>query len=148
MTTSSSSKRALPCFIALMIITLASGLVLGATYLLTESRISAQAAAAAESSRAGVLPEAARFESADDSEWLSENALDWLYLGYDENGAMCKGWYTVKDKGVYFDSDGKTDQYGNTYYYDRKTGLMAKGVVVIDGDEYHFDEVTGVLIEE
>ncbi|MBR4234470.1 MAG: FMN-binding protein [Clostridia bacterium] len=88
MTTSSSSKRALPCFIALMIITLASGLVLGATYLLTESRISAQAAAAAESSRAGVLPEAARFESADDSEWLSENALDWLYLGYDENGAL------------------------------------------------------------
>ena len=37
------------------------------------------------------------------------------------------------------------EQIGNTYYYDPKTGLMAKGEVEIEGKIYYFDEVTGVL---
>ena len=37
------------------------------------------------------------------------------------------------------------EQAGNTYYYDPKTGLMAKGYVQIGGQYYYFDETTGVL---
>ena len=36
---------------------------------------------------------------------------------------------------------------GNIYYYDTKTGLMAKGWVTIDGTTHYFDETTGVLKE-
>ena len=54
---------------------------------------------------------------------------------------MYKGWYTVEgaDALIY------PEQVGNTYYYDPKTGLMAKGWVGIEGRMYYFDEVTGVL---
>lgn len=63
------------------------------------------------------------------------------WVRYDANGKMYKGWYTVEgaDAAIY------PDQVGNTYYYDHKTGLMAKGWVEIDGQNYYFDEVTGVL---
>ncbi len=38
------------------------------------------------------------------------------------------------------------DTNGNgTYYFDLTYGTMAKGVVTIDGSQYHFDENTGVL---
>ncbi len=63
------------------------------------------------------------------------------WVRYDENGAMLKGW--VKIQGAlekYY-----TDQVGNIYYYDQKTGLMAKGDVTINGVQYHFDETTGVI---
>ena len=63
------------------------------------------------------------------------------WVRYDENGAMLKGW--VKIQGAlekYY-----PNQVGNIYYYDQKTGLMAKGNVNISGVEYHFDETTGVL---
>jgi len=63
------------------------------------------------------------------------------WVRYDENGKMYKGWYTVEgtQASIY------PDQEGNTYYYDPKTGLMAKGEVTIDGQTYYFDEITGVL---
>jgi len=63
------------------------------------------------------------------------------WVRYDANGKMYKGWYTVEgaDAVIY------PNQVGNTYYYDPKTGLMAKGKVNIDGVTYHFDETTGVL---
>ncbi len=63
------------------------------------------------------------------------------WVRYDAQGKMIKGWYTVKDAdaGIY------PEQVGNTYYYDRQTGLMAKGNAVIDGTAHYFDEVTGVM---
>ncbi len=63
------------------------------------------------------------------------------WVRYDENGAMYKGWYTVEGQQATI----YPDQAGNTYYYDNKTGLMAKGDTMIDGIWYHFDETTGVL---
>ena len=66
------------------------------------------------------------------------------WVRYDENGRMLTGW--VKIEGaltLYYPG-----QSGNVYYYDRQTGLMAKGTVIIDGTEYHFDEVTGVLLTD
>ena len=65
------------------------------------------------------------------------------WVRYDENGKMLKGWITITgDLAVLY-----PNQAGNTYYYDTKTGLMAKGYVTIDGIEHHFDEITGVLDE-
>ncbi len=63
------------------------------------------------------------------------------WVRYDANGAMYKGWYTVEGQQATI----YPSQAGNTYYYDPKTGLMAKGDLVIDGVAYHFDEITGVL---
>ena len=63
------------------------------------------------------------------------------WVRYDNNGKMLKGWVTIEgDLAVLY-----ADQVGNTYYYDRKTGLMAKGETVIGGQTYYFDEVTGAL---
>ena len=64
------------------------------------------------------------------------------WVRYDENGRMLKGW--VKIEGAL--AEAYPDQAGNVYYYDTRTGLMAKGVVTINGDEHEFDETTGVLI--
>ena len=63
------------------------------------------------------------------------------WVRYDNNGAMLKGWVTISGKLA----DLYPSQAGNTYYYDHRTGLMAKGWVELDGAKYHFDEVTGVL---
>ena len=54
---------------------------------------------------------------------------------------MLKGWVTIKDKlaEIY------PHQSGNVYYYDYKTGLMAKGWTTIGGKRYFFNEITGVL---
>ena len=62
-------------------------------------------------------------------------------MRYDSEGRMYKGWYTVEGA----DAELYPTQAGNTYYYDPKTGLMARGYVYIDGVQYHFDEITGVL---
>ncbi len=64
------------------------------------------------------------------------------WVRYTAEGMMVKGWYEVNgdDLLIY------PEQAGNIYYYDRKTGLMAKGWTNIDGVNYHFDEVTGVLL--
>ncbi len=66
------------------------------------------------------------------------------WVRYDANGAMFKGWYTVDDTQKQYYPE---EQHGKTYYYDPKTGLMAKGDLEIDGKVYHFDEKTGVLAE-
>ncbi len=63
------------------------------------------------------------------------------WVRYDENGKMLKGW--VKIEGAL--ADCYPDQSGNVYYYDYKTGLMAKGDITINGTLYHFDELTGAL---
>ena len=60
------------------------------------------------------------------------------WVRYDANGKMIKGWYTE-------DGSIKASQKGNTYYYDKLTGLMAKGDITIEGVSYHFNETTGVL---
>ena len=60
------------------------------------------------------------------------------WVRYDENGKMYKGWVTLENW------QEKPEQNGNTYYYDYRTGLMAKGETVIGGQTYMFDEVTGV----
>ena len=51
-------------------------------------------------------------------------------MRYDEFGHMIKGWY-ANDNG--------------TYYYDLITGAMTKGTATIQGREYTFDLLTGVL---
>ena len=67
----------------------------------------------------------------------NEGAGKWVR--YDDDGKMYKGWLKITgDLAELYPS-----QSGNTYYYDLKTGLMAKGYVTIDGTQYHFDETTG-----
>ena len=70
---------------------------------------------------------------------MNENHGKWVR--YDGNGKMLKGWVTIEGDlaAVY------PEQAGNRYYYDNKTGAMAKGYVTINGVQYHFDENTGVL---
>lgn len=70
---------------------------------------------------------------------IKERSGKWVR--YDANGKMYKGWYTVQGS----DATLYPSQAGNTYYYDPKTGLMAKGSVTIDGKQYYFDEKTGAL---
>lgn len=65
------------------------------------------------------------------------------WVRYDANGKMIKGWYTVQGA----DTNLYPSQAGNIYYYDKKTGLMAKGWLEIDGVTYHFDENSGALIK-
>ncbi len=66
------------------------------------------------------------------------------WVRYDEEGSMMKGWVKIDGYGL---STVFIGQEGNTYYYDTKTGAMAKGYIMIDGVMYHFDEVTGVLLD-
>ena len=54
----------------------------------------------------------------------------WVYYGND--GAMVIGW---------------AQHHGNTYYYDSK-GWMAYGRQTIDGKQYIFNDVTGVLLTD
>ncbi len=69
------------------------------------------------------------------------NSKTGKWVRYDGEGRMMKGWVTIRDElASYY-----PNQVGNTYYYDSVTGLMAKGWVIIDGQTYHFDEVSGVL---
>ncbi len=64
------------------------------------------------------------------------------WVRYDENGKMLKGWVTIEGALVAL----YPSQQGNEYYYDTRTGLMAKGKVWIDGVEHYFDETTGVKV--
>ena len=65
------------------------------------------------------------------------------WVRYDENGHMLKGWITIEGElATHYPA-----QAGNTYYYDTRTGLMAKGYVVIDGQRHYFDPVSGALVE-
>ena len=64
------------------------------------------------------------------------------WVRYDGNGKMMKGWVKIEN-GLekYY-----PDQAGKTYYYDYKTGMMAKGWTKINGKFYFFDEITGELL--
>ena len=64
------------------------------------------------------------------------------WVRYDNNGRMLKGWVTIEGELAL----AYPGQAGNKYYYDSRTGLMAKGVVTINGEEHEFDEITGVMI--
>ena len=66
---------------------------------------------------------------------------DGKWVRYDQDGKMMKGWVTITGKLAEL----YPDQKGNTYYYDTRTGLMAKGLVTIEGRRCHFDEMTGEL---
>ena len=63
------------------------------------------------------------------------------WVRYNAEGKMIKGWYTPvgSDLTLY-----PSQQY-SIYYYDLVTGEMVKGWQKIGGEDYHFDENTGVL---
>ena len=63
------------------------------------------------------------------------------WVRYDKDGKMLKGWVTIEGDLA----DIYPDQAGNTYYYDSVTGIMAKGVVTLNGVKYSFNEITGAL---
>ena len=65
-----------PCYLALAVITLIAGLVLGATYRLTKDPIAAQESRKAEMARAAVMPEADAFRLLDAA---GDDAVDWVY---------------------------------------------------------------------
>lgn len=75
----------LPCYVALLVITLAAGLILGATYVLTKQPIELQQAQQAENARKAVLPSAVSF-----TELETPEGLDWLYEG--KNGDTVAGY--------------------------------------------------------
>ncbi len=80
---SAQNKKSLPCYAVLLIITLAAGLVLGATYLLTKDTIAERILKEEEESRKNVLPDAVSFEK---QEFEDAGDIDWLYVGKDETG--------------------------------------------------------------
>ena len=60
---------------------------------------------------------------------------------FTEKGVMRTGWYTVQKADVF-----RTPALaGNTYYFQLKNGLALTGARTIDGQEYRFDENSGVL---
>ncbi len=63
--------------------------------------------------------------------YLSSGGGKWVH--YDQNGEMVKGWY-----------DGTTGRY----YFDLVTGAMAHGITKVDGKNYYFYQITGILIQE
>ncbi len=65
------------------------------------------------------------------------------WVRYDENGKMFKGFVVIEGETL---EKLYPDQAGNTYYYDKKTGAMIKGKLIIDGKEYFFDEITGAMV--
>lgn len=65
-----------PCYLALAVITLIAGLVLGATYRLTKDPIAVQERRKAEMARAAVMPEADAFRLLDAA---GDDAVDWVY---------------------------------------------------------------------
>ncbi len=72
--------------------------------------------------------------------WQSMQRGTGKWVRYDQDGKMIKGWVTIEGPlaEIY------KDQVGNVYYYDQRTGVMAKGIVEIDGKHYSFDRDTGV----
>ena len=64
------------------------------------------------------------------------------WVRYDENGAMMKGWVTIEGPLA----EQYPEQAGKKYYYDHKTGTMAKGRLTINGDDYYFDYHTGQMV--
>lgn len=71
------------------------------------------------------------YQESDAGPWATDLATGTgKWVRYDADGHMVKGW-NQKD--------------GNTYYYDLIYGTMARGSVVIDGQNYYFNPNTGAL---
>ena len=75
-----------------------------------------------------VYQESGAGEWGDSTSGTGEKIGKWVR--YDSDGHMIKGWQTT---------------YQGTYYFDPVYGTMAKGDVVIDGQNYYFNKDTGIL---
>ena len=82
MKTGSSGR--LPGFMALVMITVFSGLALGGTFTLTEDKIREQAEIAADNARRTVMPQADDFRIMNESDGL----IDWCYEALEADGAV------------------------------------------------------------
>ncbi len=76
-----------PCYLALAVLTLFAGLVLGATYMLTKDPIAAQERSKAEKARTAVMPEADAFRLLEthgnaEVDWVYEALQDGACVGY------------------------------------------------------------------
>ncbi|MCR4621474.1 MAG: FMN-binding protein [Clostridiales bacterium] len=79
----SNSRRKLPAYLVLTIITLVAGLILGGVYSLTKDPITAREKADADSARKKVLPAAQSFVDMSDA---MPEGLKSLFAGLDEQG--------------------------------------------------------------
>ena len=113
-----NTRRRLPAYLVLMIITLIAGLVLGGVYALTKDPIAAREAEDAENARKKVLPIAERFEPMEAPEGLSS-----LYAGLDAEGNTVgyAAQKTARGYGGEIEVTLGTDIYGNI------TGLSVGG---------------------
>ncbi|MBR5257604.1 MAG: FMN-binding protein [Clostridia bacterium] len=105
-----NTRRRLPAYLVLMIITLIAGLVLGGVYALTKDPIAAREAEDAENARRKVLPIAVSFESMEAPEGLSS-----LYAGLDAEGNTVgyAAQKTARGYGGEIEVTLGTDIYGN-----------------------------------
>ena len=55
------------------------------------------------------------------------------WVRYDEEGKMIKGWYT--------------DENNSLHYYDKRTGMMYKGMWTVEGKPRFFHPSTGVVVQ-
>jgi glucan-binding YG repeat protein len=86
-------------------------------------------------------------------EIYDEGTKAYYYLDNSQGGARLEN-KDVKlgdNYWVRYGADGKrlsgwVDRDGKSYYYDEKTGNLAKGIVTVNGVEYYFDETTGALV--
>ncbi len=113
-----NTRRRLPAYLVLMIITLIAGLVLGGVYALTRDPIAAREAEDAENARRKVLPIAVSFESMEAPEGLSS-----LDAGLDAEGNTVgyAAQKTTRGYGGEIEVTLGTDVYGNI------TGLSVGG---------------------
>lgn len=79
-----------------------------------------------------------------------ENESEILRIGkwvrYDTEGKMIKGWCQGSaDKTVRVDDISRITDWSDIYYFDLTYGTMAKGYVIIDGNEYFFNPQNGKL---
>ena len=63
------------------------------------------------------------------------------WVRYDADGAMIKGWCVIEGELAEL----YPDEAGNIYFYDNKTGAMAKGEVTLENVIYYFNEISGAL---
>ena len=105
-----NTRRRLPAYLVLMIITLIAGLVLGGVYALTRDPIAAREAEDAENAHRKVLPIAVSFESMEAPEGLSS-----LYAGLDAEGNTVgyAAQKTARGYGGEIEVTLGTDIYGN-----------------------------------
>lgn len=67
------------------------------------------------------------------------------WVRYDKDGHMIKGWCAGTGADAVAIANQNEGNGAPVYYFDMTYGTMAKGIVTIDGNEYSFDEVSGVF---